>query len=155
MLVKEVPDHAPDRPARAHQQYAFSDDLHTVGAEIPHQSRAVGGIAVSPAVRVKADQVGGPRPVRPGAAAGDIFPGLFLERQGDVQSQAARPAERLDVGGEFAGMGEYGAIGQFLAGLLSEQPVDTRGEAVCYGVADDGIAVHCDIVSQDNFRTPI
>ena len=84
-----------------------------------------------------------------------VFPGLFLERQGDVQPEAARPAERLDVGGEFAGMGEYGAIGQFLAGLLGEQAVDTGREAVCYGVADDGVVVHCDIVSQDKSRTPI
>ena len=51
---------------------------------------------MDPAGAVKTYQVDGSHPVRPGAAVIDVFPGLLLERQGDVQPASARLPERLD-----------------------------------------------------------
>ena len=148
MFVKETPQHAPDCPAGAHQQDAFLPDCHAVAAEIAHQPRAVGGSAEDPAVSVETYRVDGPHPVGPGTTIVDVFPGLLLERQGDVQPAAAGVPERLDGCGKFLSGGKYGAIAQRLAGLRGEQRVNAGRQAVRYRVADDGVVIHPIIVQQ-------
>ena len=148
LLVYETPQHTSDCPAGAHQQDASLPDFNAVAGEIAYQSWPVGGITVDPAGAVKSYQVDGSHPVRPGAAVIDVFPGLLLERQGDVQPASACLPERLDAGAEFVERGEQRPVVYRLPCLCGEQAMDPGRQAVRYRVADDGVVIHLIIVQQ-------
>ncbi len=134
--------YSPRGPARAQQQHPRALEAKAVVvAQIPDQADPIGIVPAQPAIRQPDQGIDRARQFGPRAAFIRQRPGLLLERDGNVETQAAGGEKTAGVTREVGEVPEDSPILQTLSGLAREGRVDQRGFAVGDGVADDGVTI--------------